>query len=91
MSQALELVRILDLAASYNDKGIVWSGHTEAKAKQMREVWQSEINSILPGINQESIPGDLAAALNSGAAVEDSKGTYVSLARTWAQGMMKSG
>lgn len=89
MGEAQTLVRILELAASYNDKGVVWSGHSDIKAKQMRDAWQSEINLILPGIDHGSLPEDLAAALNNGAAVEDSTGTYAGKAREWAQGLSK--
>jgi hypothetical protein len=91
LNHALKLVRILELAASYNDKGVVWSGHTEAKARQMRDAWQLEINLILSEMDHQSLPADLAVALIGGAAVEDSMGTYVSMAREWAQGVAKRG
>jgi hypothetical protein len=86
-SKAQELVRILDLASSYNDKGVVWSGHTRAKAQQMRDAWQAKIEAILSEIGQASIPDELVKALRSGAAVEDSIGTWAGQAREWARNL----
>jgi hypothetical protein len=87
VSKAQELVRILELAASYNDKGVVWSGHSQAKGGQMRDAWQSEIDSTLSEMGQASIPAALVNALRSGEAVEDSMGTYASQARERAQNL----
>ena len=77
------LIRLLELAASYNDKGICWRNDSPAQTRQTREAWQREIDTLLAEIGESSLPAELLAALRSGAAVCDDSGRFVEQARHW--------
>lgn len=77
------LVRLLELAASYNDKGIYWRNDSPAQVQQTRQAWQQELDALLTAISASSLPAELLAALRSGAAVCDDSGRFVEQARSW--------
>ena len=77
------LLRLLELAASYNDKGIFWRNDSPAQVQQTRQAWQQEIDALLAEVGEEGLPAELLMALRSGAAVCDDSGRYVEQARCW--------
>ena len=78
------LIRVLQLAASYNDKDIYWCNHSSAQVRQTRQEWQQEIDILLAEIGESNLPAELRAALRSGAAAGDDSGRFVEQARRWA-------
>ena len=78
-----QLIRLLELAASYNDKGIYWRNDSPTQVQQTRQGWQREIDALIPSVGESSLPADLLAALRSGAAVHDDSGRFVEQARCW--------
>lgn len=84
---ARQLVRVLELAASYNDKGEVWMSDSPEKAEQLRVGWQAEIDGLLGSVDDGTMPPGLVEALRSGAAVRDGSGVYVAEARAWVSGL----
>ena len=77
------LIRLLELAASYNDKGIYWRNDTPVQVRQTRQAWQQEIDTLLAEVGESNFPAELLAALYSGAAVSDDSGRFVEQARRW--------
>lgn len=77
------LIRLLELAASYNDKGIYWRNDSPAQVQQTRQGWQQEIDILLAEVGESSLPAELLAALRSGVAVCDDSGRFVEQARRW--------
>ena len=77
------LIRLLELAASYNDKGIFWRNDSRAQVQQTRQAWQQEIDALLAEIGESGLPAELLAALRSGEAVCDDSGRFVEQARHW--------
>ena len=61
-----QLIRLLELAASYNDKGIFWRNDSPAQVQQTRQEWQREIDTLIPLIGESNLPFELLAALRSG-------------------------
>jgi hypothetical protein len=76
-----KLLRALGSAASYNDKGYLWSGHDEAQQAAFRSRLQAEILQLSEQIGQVPLGADLFQALISGAAVHDALGDYVQRVR----------
>jgi len=81
------LLRVLGSAASYNDKGCVWSGHSPEKQAEFRAELQGQIRALAISIGASEMGEDLYEALMSGAAVEDASGDLCGLARSrlWVQ------
>ena len=77
------LIRVLELAASYNDKGFYWYRHSPAQVRQVQQEWQQEIDALIPLVGESNLPAELLAALRSGAAVRDDSGQFVEQARRW--------
>ena len=77
------LLRVLELAASYNDKGISWRNDSPAQVQQTRQEWQQEIDTLIPLVGESNLPTELLAALRSGVAVRDGSGRFVERARRW--------
>lgn len=77
------LIRLLELAASYNDKGIYWRNDPPAQVQQTRQAWQQEIDTLIAEVGESSLPAELLAALRNGAAVNDDSGRFVEQARRW--------
>lgn len=80
------LVRLLELAASYNDKGIHWRRDSPAQVQQTRQTWQQEIDALIVEIGASTLSAELLEALRSGAAVCDDSGRFVEQARRWIDG-----
>ncbi|EIL99586.1 MAG: hypothetical protein J0I71_00110 [Rhodanobacter sp.] len=77
-----KLLRALGSAASYNDKGFVWSGHDETRQVAFRSQLQANIAALTEQIGQDALGPELFNALMSGIAAEDASGKFVLLART---------
>lgn len=77
------LIRLLELAASYNDKGIYWRNDSPAQVQQTRQAWQREIDVLILSLGESNLPAELLAALRSGAVVHDDSGQFVEQARRW--------
>jgi hypothetical protein len=75
------LLRALGSAASYNDKGYIWSGHNEAEQAAFRSRLQTKILQLSEQIGQAPLGPDLFQDLISGTAVHDASGDYVQLVR----------
>jgi hypothetical protein len=80
---AERLVDQLSSAASYNDKGYLWTGHSAAQSEALRDGWRREFQELLAVLEPAGLPPSLAEALRSGAAAEDWSGDYVIAAREW--------
>lgn len=76
------LLRALGSAASYNDKGCIWSGHSESRQELFRAELQAEISQLAEHIGQDTLGPDLYGALKSGIAVRDSSGDFLLLVRS---------
>ena len=84
MNKAMHrLVRLLELAASYNDKGIHWRRDSPAQVQQTRQAWQQEIDALIVEVGESTLHAELLEALRSGAAVCDDSGRFVEQARRW--------
>ena len=79
------LVRQLDSAAAYNDKGYIWMSHTAAVSETLRETWRGEFREFAATLRDASLPPALMEALLSGAAAEDWTGDFAQAARSWLQ------
>ena len=76
-----KIVDILDTAASYNDKGYIWSGHDESRQKIFRLNLQHELMQTCSELGWEKIGSELEQAIKSGIAISDFRGEYVAIAR----------
>jgi hypothetical protein len=81
------LLRVLGSAASYNDKGCIWSGHSPEEQAAFRAELQEQIRALAISIGAAEMGHDLYEALMSGAAVEDASVDLSVLARSrlWVQ------
>ena len=75
-----ELVDLLGSAASYNDKGAEWCGHTPEKAAQMQLEFQERQLALAQTIGVSRLGAALLLAIESGAASRDWSGEYAELA-----------
>lgn len=75
-----KLIGLLRSAASYNDKGVEWSGHTPEKAGEMQLGFQQDQLTLVKEIGGSRLGETLLAAIESGAASRDWSGVYASLA-----------
>ena len=75
-----KLVDLLGSAASYNDKGVEWSGHAPEKVAQMQVHFQEQQLALAQAIGVSRIGEALLSAIESGAASRDWSGEYAELA-----------
>ncbi|WP_440224739.1 hypothetical protein ACQQ2N_05795 [Dokdonella sp. MW10] len=75
------LIDVLGSAASYNDKGYAWSGHSASQQDAMRATWQAELLVLAEALGDDALGKELVKAIRSGVAVRDGSGDVVQLAR----------
>ena len=76
-----ELIRVLNSAAMYNDKGHVWSGHSLVKRQAMQAEFHQEMLNLITQIGADALPPELVSAIASGAAARDEFGYFSGLAQ----------
>lgn len=76
-----ELIKVLESAAMYNDKGFMWSGHNEAKSAKLRSEFQAQLNELAARIGPDALGAELSKAIESGNAAHDASGTFVTIAK----------
>jgi hypothetical protein len=75
-----KLLDLLDSAASYNDKGFIWCGHSHAKIEEMQHGFHRDQLALAKQIGIERLGAELQSAIESGAASRDGSGDYCNLA-----------
>lgn len=80
VSAEQKLVHLLGSAASYNDKGVEWCGHTPEKVEVMQLKFQADQLAIANEIRRSRLGDALLTAIESGAASRDWSGEYAALA-----------
>ena len=75
-----KFVDLLGSAASYNDKGGEWCGHTPEQVAAMQSEFQAEQLLLAEEIGRSRLGDTLLSAIESGAASRDWSGEYVLLA-----------
>jgi hypothetical protein len=76
-----ELIRVLDSAAMYNDKGHVWSVHNFAKREAMQAEFHQKMLNLITQMGADALPPELLRAIESGAAARDEFGYFFDLAQ----------
>ena len=79
-SNEQKLVDLLGSAASYNDKGVEWCGHSPAKVVETQSEFQQNQMALAQRVGAGRLGQELWAAIESGAASRDWSGEYASLA-----------
>jgi hypothetical protein len=75
-----QLVNLLGSAASYNDKGIEWCGHSPAKVVELRSGFQRDQLALAQQVGLARLGTELFSAIESGVASRDWSGQYATLA-----------
>ncbi|WP_240127103.1 hypothetical protein [Thermomonas alba] len=75
-----QLVDLLGSAASYNDKGVEWCGHSSGKVAEMQAEFHQGQLVLAQQIGAERLGQELLSAIESGAASRDWTGRYATLA-----------
>lgn len=73
------LIDPLNRLAFYNDKGVVYSRHTEDQAAAKRSDALARIRKLADEVREGQIPPEFLAALASGAIASDLEGRYLLL------------
>ncbi|WP_426170768.1 hypothetical protein [Pseudoduganella sp. R-34] len=76
-----ELIDVLDIAAMYNDKGYMWSGHSPERRAEIVAGYQVSMLSLMGQIGADALAPELAQAIVSGAAAWDDLGYFSRLVR----------
>lgn len=80
LSEERQLIAALGNAASYNDKGSQWCGHSPAKVEEMQQGFRRDQLALAQRIGLERLGDELRSAVENGAASRDGTGHYVQLA-----------
>ncbi|WP_369943113.1 hypothetical protein [Xanthomonas medicagonis] len=80
LSKERQLIAVLGNAASYNDKGSQWCGHSPTKVEEMRQGFHRDQLALAQDIGVERLGMELRTAIESGAACRDGSGRYALLA-----------
>jgi hypothetical protein len=80
LSRGRQLVAALGNAASYNDKGSQWCGHSPARVEEMQQGFHRDQLALARRIGLERLGDELRSAIENGAAGRDGTGRYVQLA-----------
>jgi hypothetical protein len=75
-----QLVDLLGSAASYNDKGVEWCGHSPAKVAEMQSEFHRGQVALAQKVGAVRLGQELLSAIESGEASRDWSGEYVTLA-----------
>jgi hypothetical protein len=75
-----QLVDLLGSAASYNDKGAEWCGHSPAKVEEMQSKFHRDQLALVEKVGAERVGPELLSAIRSGAASRDWSGEFARLA-----------
>mgnify|MGYP000228688551 CR=1 FL=1 len=81
MNKKAELISVLSGIAWYNDQGYIRSSHSRERVAVERATAQEAISSLVNEIGEAAISPELLTLLASGAAVADSSGEVVCLAK----------
>lgn len=76
-----ELIRILDAAAMYNEKGYIWSGHSPDKRAKTEASFHEAMLDLLSQIGPGVLEPVLEKAIVSGDAARDDFGHFSEIAR----------
>jgi hypothetical protein len=63
-----ELIDVLAIAAMYNDKGYMWSGHSPERRTEIVTGYQERMLSLMGQIGVDALVPELVKAIVSGAA-----------------------
>ncbi|WP_090442285.1 hypothetical protein [Duganella sp. CF458] len=77
----VELIRVLDAAAMYNDKGYTWCGHSPAKRAETEAAFHQTMLDLIANIGCNVLDPELVQAVVSGAAARDEVGHFSAIAR----------
>jgi hypothetical protein len=75
------LVKALEWAAAYNDKGFIWSRHSEEQAAAQRKEIQTRLEDLANQIGHDVLGPELSKAIKSGDAANDGSGVFVEIAK----------
>jgi hypothetical protein len=75
------LIRELESAAAYNDKGFIWMGHSEEKSAELRKGFQTRLQDLANQLGRDVLGPELYRAIESGGAAHDGSGVFVDIAR----------
>jgi hypothetical protein len=75
------LIRELQSAAAYNDKGFIWMGHSQDRSAEMRKEFQTRLQDLANQIGHDVLGPELSNAIESGDAAHDDSGIFVEIAR----------
>jgi hypothetical protein len=77
------LIRELESAAMYNDKGFIWTCDNEEKSAEQRKKFQARLEDLANQIGSDVLGPELSRAIESGDAARDWSGAFVDIA--WAR------
>lgn len=75
-----ELIALLRSAASYNDKGHIWLGHTREQQEAFWRTTEEQLRRLAGAMGEQRLGPELWEAVSSGAAVYDGSGYFGDLA-----------